>query len=251
METLNAHGVRRVVQLLVFVALLGGALFGLAGRVDWPQAWAFVTTLLMYMVVMSVWGIRNDPALLNERGRAVSRPTSRSERSVVRAVGALQVALFVVAGLDAGRNGWSTVPLAAQAVGWLLLAVAIWMVSWAMTTNTYVSVEVRIQAERGHRVITTGPYAYVRHPMYVGAILGGAAIPLVLGSWWAFFPGLALATLFAFRTAYEDRVLNDDLPGVPGVRRTGYAPAGPWHLVAKRSDWRSRGEGGHRAFGLD
>ena len=211
--TLNADGVRRVVQLLVSVVVMGGVLFGLAGRLDWFQAWAFVAALFVYMASMSLWGIRNDPALLNERGRVMSRLAKRSEGILVRTVGVLQIALFVVAGLDAGRYGWSTVPIPVQVIGWLLLVPAVWLVSWALMSNTYASVEVRIQAERGHRVITTGPYAYVRHPMYVGAILGGAAIPVLLGSWWAFVPGLVLAALFAWRTAHEDRVLQDELPG--------------------------------------
>ena len=99
-----------------------------------------------------------------------------------------------------------------QVIGWLLLVPAVWLVSWALMSNTYASVEVRNQAERCHRVITTGPYAYVRHPMYIWEILGGAAIPLLLGSWWAFVPGLVLAALFAWRTAHEDRVLQDELP---------------------------------------
>ena len=163
--TLNADGLRRVVQLLVSVFVMGRVLFGLAGRLDWPQGWAFVTVLFVYMASMNLWGIRNDTALLNECGRAVSRPAKPSEGLLVRTVGVLQIALFVVAGLDAGRYGWWTVPMPVQVIGRLLLVPAVWLVLWALMSNTYASVEVRIQAERGHRVITTGPYAYVRHPM--------------------------------------------------------------------------------------
>ena len=82
-----------------------------------------------------------------------------------------------------------------------------------LAVNTYASVVVRIQKERGHYVIDSGPYKWVRHPMYVGTILMGIGVPIALGSWWALIPGLAFSILFVLRTAQEDRVLRRDLPG--------------------------------------
>jgi protein-S-isoprenylcysteine O-methyltransferase Ste14 len=79
--------------------------------------------------------------------------------------------------------------------------------------NTYASAVVRVQQDRGHRVVSQGPYRYVRHPMYVGVILMGLAIPPALGSWWALAPGLAIAVTFVLRTAQEDAVLQRELPG--------------------------------------
>lgn len=106
---------------------------------------------------------RPGPAERTRAGGVQTRETQRG--ALVRTVGVLQIALFVVAGLDAGRYGWSTVPMPVQVIGWLLLVPAVWLVSWVLMSNTYASVELRIQAERGHLVIATGPYAYVRHPM--------------------------------------------------------------------------------------
>jgi len=82
-----------------------------------------------------------------------------------------------------------------------------------MTANAFLSTVVRIQAERGHYVVTTGPYAYVRHPMYAGMVLTFWGVPLLLGSWWALLPGSLNALLFVIRTALEDRTLQAELPG--------------------------------------
>jgi len=84
---------------------------------------------------------------------------------------------------------------------------------WAMSANAYLSTMVRIQDDRGHQVVTTGPYRYVRHPMYVGTIFFGLCMPLFLGSWWTFVPCGLIVILFIIRTALEDRTLRDELPG--------------------------------------
>jgi protein-S-isoprenylcysteine O-methyltransferase Ste14 len=84
---------------------------------------------------------------------------------------------------------------------------------WAMSVNTYLSTIVRVQTERGHHVVTAGPYRYVRHPMYVGTILFGLCIPLFLGSWYALLPGALMGIGYVIRTALEDRTLQAELPG--------------------------------------
>jgi protein-S-isoprenylcysteine O-methyltransferase Ste14 len=82
-----------------------------------------------------------------------------------------------------------------------------------MATNAFLSTRVRIQEDRGHRVVTTGPYRMVRHPMYAATIIGFAGVSLLLGSWWAFVPGAVCTVLFIIRTALEDRTLQAELPG--------------------------------------
>ena len=84
---------------------------------------------------------------------------------------------------------------------------------WAMLSNPFLSTIVRIQDDRGHRVATTGPYRFVRHPMYVGVIVLWLSTALILGSWWALVPGLLIAVIFVIRTALEDRMLHAELPG--------------------------------------
>jgi len=118
-----------------------------------------------------------------------------------------------LAGLDAGRFRWSSTPPSLRILGWLGLLAAGGMGWWSMSADTYLSHMVRIQHDRGHRVVTTGPYQYVRHPMYVGTILFALGVPLVLGSCWALVPGGSIGVLFVVRTALEDRMLRDQLSG--------------------------------------
>jgi protein-S-isoprenylcysteine O-methyltransferase Ste14 len=115
--------------------------------------------------------------------------------------------------LDAGRFGWTQVPLSVHVAGWAGLAVAFLFASWAMLSNTYASRTVRIQSDRGHQVVTAGPYRYVRHPMYVGVILSVMSIPLILRSWWAIIPAVLIVILFFIRTGLEDRTLKKKLTG--------------------------------------
>jgi len=121
--------------------------------------------------------------------------------------------VLLIAGLDT-RFGWTgRVALALQ-----IVAIAIFMLggalfSWAMVSNAYFSTVVRIQEDRGHTVCTTGPYRFVRHPGYVGAILQSLAVPLMLGSLWALVPGGLAALLIVARTALEDRTLWEELDG--------------------------------------
>ncbi len=141
---------------------------------------------------------------------------------------ALLLGLLVVAALDAGRFRWSATPPLLRALGWLGLAIAVAIIFWAMASNTFLSQSVRIQAERGHRTITTGPYQYVRHPMYVGVILCVVGVPCVLGSGWAMLPGLLAAGLFVVRTALEDRTLLQELPGYREYAQRARYRLFPW-----------------------
>jgi protein-S-isoprenylcysteine O-methyltransferase Ste14 len=105
------------------------------------------------------------------------------------------------------------VPLSLKIVGFSGFAPAFFLVFWTMTENTYLSEIVRIQKERGHRVCTTGPYKYVRHPMYAGVILIILCLPLALGSFYSLIPGSLIILLFILRTFLEDKTLQDELPG--------------------------------------
>jgi protein-S-isoprenylcysteine O-methyltransferase Ste14 len=120
---------------------------------------------------------------------------------------------LVVAGLDE-RYGWSgPLMLSVHVMGIVIYVLGFALFSWAMITNAYFATVVRVQTEQGHRVCTTGPYRYVRHPGYVGAVLQAIGLPLVLGSLWAVLPGIISALLMVVRTALEDRTLRAELPG--------------------------------------
>ena len=120
---------------------------------------------------------------------------------------------LVVAGLDR-RWGWRPeLPLAWALIGAALLALASAFAAYAMLTNRFFSGVVRIQHERGHTVVTDGPYRWVRHPGYAGGVVGQIALPLLLGSLWALIPGVLTAGLTILRTTLEDRTLCTELPG--------------------------------------
>jgi protein-S-isoprenylcysteine O-methyltransferase Ste14 len=128
----------------------------------------------------------------------------------------LWCAWFVAMALDAVRFGWSVVPLWIQALGLLAIAVAMYIMFLIMRTNSFAAPVVKIQAERGHRVISDGPYAVVRHPMYSGALLLILGTPLLLGSWWGLALSPVLILLFAVRAVMEERTLMAELPGYAG-----------------------------------
>jgi len=196
------------------MSLFVAALFLPAGRLDWVAGWTFLAAFLAFGLGVSLWMLRHDPALLAERQQAQQKGNvKRWDRVIMSLYSVLLFAMLALAGLDAGRFGWSAMPVAGRVAGWagfLIAAALIWRV---MRENTYLSQMVRIQDDREHRVITTGPYRYVRHPMYVGVILFIVCVPLALGSWWAGIPAGLIAGLFVLRTALEDRTLHDELPG--------------------------------------
>ncbi len=134
---------------------------------------------------------------------------------------------LIVAGLDAGRIG-SSIPEFSQVLAFVTFACGYGFALWAMRVNPFFSTFIRIQDERGHSVISLGPYAWVRHPGYAGTIVAHLALPVALGSIWAFAPALLGSLLFVVRTAREDRVLTERLPGYGEYRARV-----PWRLVPR------------------
>ena len=153
-----------------------------------------------------------DPELLLER---TTKPSNvpRWDRILLRVYPALLGCLFVVAALDAGRYRWTPVPLPLQwlgAAGMLAAFVVVW---WCTATNHYLASYARLQADRGQHVVSEGPDAIVRHPMYISMTVLDTCIALLLGSWLALVPAVAIGLLLVVRTRLEDRMLLDGLPG--------------------------------------
>ena len=127
---------------------------------------------------------------------------------------------------DAARWRWSTMPPSVQWAGCVLLLAAILFMSWTMRTNSFAAPVVKIQKERGQTVITTGPYAIVRHPLYFGALFYVAGTSLVLGSWWGFAMVPLVAFGFAIRIRVEEKALHEGLQGY-----ADYARRVRWRLI--------------------
>jgi protein-S-isoprenylcysteine O-methyltransferase Ste14 len=162
---------------------------------------------------MGVALAKRDPGLMNERLRPPIQKTQTAADKILLSILLLGIfAWLALMGLDI-RFGWSPVPVWAQAIGMLILLVGILICYLTMLENSFAAPVVKIQDERGQKVITTGPYAYVRHPMYAGAILYFAGTALLLGSWWGLASVLVFIVLLAIRTFIEEKTLRTGLRG--------------------------------------
>lgn len=206
--------VRMIVQTIVFLAVIGAVLFVSAGTVAWPAAWIYLFLNGVASLWIGLWLARADPELLAERmGSIVSREQSRWDQIFMVCIMIGYFAWLCLIGIDAMRLRWSRVPLWLSAFGGAAIVLDFYLTSLVFRANRFAAPVVKIQRERGHAVIDTGPYALVRHPMYGAAILVFVGTPLLLGSWW----GLACVPLMVaglgYRAVNEERALADGLPG--------------------------------------
>ncbi len=200
---------KRVFQVLAMVLIYGAALFLAAGRLGWLWGWVYLD---LYLALIVANALVMDRELVAERAEV--REGTKGWDRLLGGVSLLlvQPVTFVVAGLDE-RFGWTDVVLPLQLLAALLLALANALVVWAMASNRFFAVTVRIQEERGHNVVTQGAYRLVRHPAYLAFLLMGIATPPLLDSWWAAIPALLGSAGMVVRTALEDRTLRRELPG--------------------------------------
>jgi protein-S-isoprenylcysteine O-methyltransferase Ste14 len=215
---------RRVLFLLWAVAAAGMyavILFALAGRLDLPMMWAYVGVTAALMVTGMALA---DPELLKERIRPGRGAKGRLRVALLRLVSLVHL---ILAALDVGRLHWSdTVPIGLQAAALIGFAAGYGFVIWAGIVNPFFSSVVRLQDDRGHYVVSTGPYRVVRHPGYTGVIFAILCSPLALGSWLSLLPAAVFDLLILRRTVLEDRFLHEQLDGYPD-----YARRVPWRLV--------------------
>lgn len=200
------------VRLVFAFGCWGGLLFWAAGTLHWTRAWVHLGLwLVTFLVNLSVI-LRANPAVLPARLKR-QHASRKPDIILLTALLPATLAVPVVAGFDAVRWTWSAMPAWIMYLGIALHCVGDGLALWALAVNPYLEKTVRIQMERGHKVITTGPYALVRHPMYFGLIFMLAGISLVLGSLWSFVPVGVMVMLLVVRTVFEDRTLQRELPG--------------------------------------
>jgi protein-S-isoprenylcysteine O-methyltransferase Ste14 len=215
---------RIVFQALLFLGCLATCLFGSAGTVDWPFAWVFLGVMAVFILAGL---LLIDRDLLIRRGTAGHR-VQRWDLGLASGAAIIIFPLtLATAGLDVQRYHWtSPLPPAMRLCGLLLFVGGYAFALRAMRENRFFETFVRLQHDQGHYVVTTGPYAYLRHPGYAGAILAHASIPFVLGSRWALVPALCGALLFVARTWLEDRTLQAELAGY-----RQYVKSVRWRLI--------------------
>ena len=187
------------------------------GRLDWTPGWIFILFLFTVYGVAVLVLKRVNPAIFRARNR-FQAGTKRWDVILVSLICLGLVAEIPVATLDSGRMSWSAMPISVVILGYILGA-GIALGTWAQAVNRFFEPGVRLQRERGQHVISTGPYAFVRHPGYVSAIMVFAGLALALASWWALIPAAWATALLILRTSWEDALLHAELEGYADYAR--------------------------------
>jgi protein-S-isoprenylcysteine O-methyltransferase Ste14 len=207
-------GVKWFILAVVFMLVLAAILFLSAGTLDWPMAWVFLAVFFACLLVNGVYLIRRNPGLLAERSEFKPRPgVEKWDVILSSTVRFAAPAALVLCGLDR-RFGWSgQIPPAAQWTALMGGVLGFALILWTLASNPFAAVYVRIQSERGHTVTATGPYRFIRHPLYSGALVYLFSFPITLGSIWALGAGSLVGILLIGKTALEDRKLQRELEG--------------------------------------
>ena len=203
---------------LAFLALvLGILLFASAGTVRYWQAWVYLAVFFGAAILITRDVIRRDPALLARRMKGGPGAEKRAAEKVIVFGASLGfAALFVVSALD-HRSGWSSVPLYGVFAGDALVAIGFYFISRVYRANTFASATIEVVEDQ--KVISTGPYAIVRHPMYASALLYLLGTPLALGSYWGLVPLAATMPFLIWRVFDEEQLLSESLPGYREYRQ--------------------------------
>jgi len=213
MEDLNKKAFGGLLRLLITLA---GLLFLPAWTLDYWQAWIFLAVFSISVLAITVYLMRNDPKLLKRRIHAGSRAEKERSQKIIQFLGTIAfIAVIAFPAID-HRFRWSTVPPYAVVAGDVLVALGLLIIFLVFKENTFTSAVIEVDAEQ--RVISTGPYALVRHPMYLGAVVMLFGVPLALGSWWGLFAVILLTLVIVWRLLEEEKFLAKNLSGYSAYR---------------------------------
>ncbi|MGD2156386.1 MAG: isoprenylcysteine carboxylmethyltransferase family protein [Anaerolineales bacterium] len=219
---------RAVIGFTIYLLFVPALLFISAGTLNWGMAWVYMLLLLISTLGSRLIAWKRNPDLLYERARfSSSEGTQPWDRTLVAIVGLFgPMAMMIVAGLDRRLSWSSAVPKSGQYLAAILIAIGYGIAVWAMVVNRYFSAVARIQQDRDQEVVTEGPYRFVRHPGYAGALLASLALPFMLDALWAMIPGFGLGIALILRTQLEDRMLREELEGY-----ISYMESTPYRLI--------------------
>src|SRR5262245_56447084 len=214
MKNLNT---RAWLALAILAVVMGLLLFVPAGTVDYWQAWVYLSIFTGASVLTTLYVMKKDPALLQRRmsgGQAAEKRPAQKVIMLFTSIGF--IALLVVPALDR-RFAWSAVPLGGVVAGEVLVAIGLFLIARVYRENTFASATVEVAENQ--KVISTGPYAIVRHPMYASGSLYLFGTPLALGSYWGLVPIAAMMPFLIWRLLDEERLLAKDLAGYAEYQR--------------------------------
>lgn len=206
---------RIIASVSTLIAVMALLLFGAAGSIDWWQAWVYLAFYVISLCVSRLWLYLNNPDLARERLSALEREdVPLLEKALTICIAVIIPAMqMLAAGLDRRYHGSPEMPPAVLILAAGLLIASYSFAVWAMMINPYYSLVMRIQRDRGQVVISSGPYALLRHPSYSAVIAAFIAISLFLGSLWSLWLLIPYAALVIWRTIREDRMLLSELQG--------------------------------------
>ena len=215
---------KTVVQLVGVILVFPLMPLIISGIWDWWEAWAYAALSIFGFVISRILASRHHPDLLVERTRSMEMQDAKSwDKTLAPLLAIGSIVPLIVAGFDKFYGWTNPFTLNTKIVSLIVIFLGYVLGSWALIENRFFSGVVRIQTDRGHHVVTTGPYRFVRHPGYAGAFWTYLATPLLLNSVWAFIPTILLIGVLVLRTSLEDRTLQEELPGyVEFTQKTRY-----------------------------
>jgi protein-S-isoprenylcysteine O-methyltransferase Ste14 len=208
MSALNIKAFVGLLQLLIVMALM---IFIPAWTLDYRQAWIFLALFFASVLAITLYLVKNDPKLLERRVKAGPGAEHEKSQNIIQALAALAfVAMFVVSALD-HRYAWSRLPPYVTALGDIMVVLGLYFVFLVFKENSFASGTIEVGAEQ--RVIASGPYALVRHPMYIGALVMLMGVPLALGSFWGLLALIPMTLVLVARLLDEEKFLAKNLAG--------------------------------------
>jgi len=204
-----------IVRIVVFTLIVGVLLFGLSGRTDWTMAWVYLCVLTISTGVNMYVVVHVHPGLVAERTKFTKAEGIKAWDKVLSPLMGIfgPTLIWVVTAMDM-RDGWSPTYVGVVQYGCMMLVVAgSALTTWGIVHNKFFSSVVRIQKDRGHVLVSSGPYRFIRHPGYSGAIFYYIAMPVALGSLWGVLPAGLTVIATVIRTALEDKMLRNELDG--------------------------------------
>ncbi len=200
-------------QITILFLVFALALFLPSDTIDWPAGWIFLGLFFGFVIAISLWLLKHDPGLLQERMTGFKSVQRGWDKVFLLLMNILFFSWLILMSLDASRFQWSHIPIWLQFIGAIILICSFYVFYRTFRENPYLSPVVRIQRDRGQTVVSTGPYHYVRHPMYSAFLLFVLGAALLLGSWYGLLFGLILVGGAARRAVLEERTLQEELNG--------------------------------------
>jgi len=208
----------RLIRAAVGSAVYASLAFLGAGRLEWMRGWVYAAVFVAVSVIGTLIVQCANPAVLEARAKGIRKDTKAFDKAFYLMFLPLVLLYPLLAGADAIRFSWAPLPWWTVTPGALLFLLGSLLGTWTLVVNAHAETTVRIQD--AHSVVTGGPYRFVRHPMYVGTVVGLPGTALMLGSGWALLPMALIIMLFVWRTAREDRALRQELVGYEDYARS-------------------------------